>query len=78
MPLTFQAWQFCLKQGLRRGAWVAQLVERPASAQVMISRFVSSSPVSGSVLTARSLEPGARFGFSVSPSCALSVSPSQK
>ena len=40
-----------------RGAWVAQSVERPTSAQVMISRCVSSSPVSGSVLTAQSLEP---------------------
>ena len=38
-------------------AWVAQLVEHPASAQVMISRFMSSSPTSGSVLTAQSLEP---------------------
>ena len=36
---------------------MAQSVERPTSAQVMISRFVSSSPVSGPVLTARSLEP---------------------
>ena len=33
------------------GAWVAQLVEWPTSAQVMISRSVSSSPASGSVLT---------------------------
>ena len=40
-----------------RGAWVAQLVNRPTSAQVMISRFVSSSPASGSVLIAQSLEP---------------------
>ena len=39
------------------GAWVAQLVERLTSAQVMISRFVGSSPASGSVLTAQSLEP---------------------
>ena len=39
------------------GAWVAQSVEHPTSAQVMISRFVSSSPMSGSVLTAQSLEP---------------------
>ena len=37
------------------GARVAQSVERPTSAQVMISRFVSSSPASGSVLTARIL-----------------------
>ena len=39
------------------GAWVARSVERPASAQVMISWFVSSSPASGAVLTAQSLEP---------------------
>ena len=35
---------------------MAQSVERLTSAQVMISWLVSSSPVSGSVLTARSLE----------------------
>ena len=38
------------------GSWVAQSVKCPTSAQVMISRFASSSPVSGSVLTAQSLE----------------------
>ena len=48
-----------------RGAWVAQSVERPTAAQVTISRFVGSSPASGSVLTARSLEPASD---SVSPS----------
>ena len=36
-------------------AWVAQLVK--CLAQVMISRFVGSSPTSRSVLTAQSLEP---------------------
>ena len=36
------------------GVWVAQSVERPTSAQVMISRFVSSSPTA-SVLTAWTL-----------------------
>ena len=41
----------------QRGAWVAQSVKRPTSAQVTISQFVSSSPASGSVLTAQSLEP---------------------
>ena len=46
------------------GAWVAQSVERPTSAQVMISQFVSSSPTSGSGLTAQSLEPASD---SVSP-----------
>ena len=40
-----------------RGTWVAQPVKNLTSAQVMISRFMSSSPVSGSVLTAQSLEP---------------------
>ena len=40
-----------------RGAWVAQSVKRPTSAQVTISRSVSSSPASGSGLMARSLEP---------------------
>ena len=50
---------------MTQGSWVAQSGEGPASAQVMISRSVSSSPVSGSVLTARSLEPASD---SVSPS----------
>ena len=54
----------------RRGAWVAQSVKRPTSAQVMIPCFMDSSPVSGSVLTDRSLEPASD---SVSPS--LSVPP---
>ncbi|KAF0881312.1 BEND2 protein, partial [Crocuta crocuta] len=47
------------------GAWVAQSVKRPTSAQIMISRFVGLSPASGSVLTAQSLEP---VSDSVSPS----------
>ena len=47
------------------GAWVAQSVERPTSAQVMISHSVSSSPASGSGLTAQSLESASD---SVSPS----------
>ena len=64
-----------------RGTWVAQLVERPASAQVMISHSVGSSPMSASVLTAQSLEPASDF---VSPSPApplivlcLSLTPSK-
>ena len=44
---------------------MAQSVECLTSAQVMISRFVGLSPVSGSVPTARSLEPASD---SVSPS----------
>ena len=57
---------------------MAQSVKRPTSAQVMISQSVSSSPASGSVLTAQNLEP---VSDSVSPSlsalpysCSLSVS----
>ena len=48
-----------------RGAWVAQSVERPTSAQAMISQLMSLSPALGSVLTAQSLEPASD---SVSPS----------
>ena len=48
-----------------RVTWVAQSVERPTSAQVMISQSVSLSSVSGSVLAAQSLEPASD---SVSPS----------
>ena len=36
---------------------MAQLVKRPTSAQVIISRFVSLNPTLGSLLTAQSLEP---------------------
>ena len=39
------------------GAWVAQLVKWPTLAQVTILQFTGSSPSSGSVLTAQSLEP---------------------
>ena len=49
----------------RQGAWVAQLVERLTSAQVMILQSMSSSPTPGSVLTAQSLKPALD---SVSPS----------
>ena len=49
----------------RLGAWVAQSVKCPTSAQVMVSQSVSSSPALGSVLTAQSLEP---VSDSVSPS----------
>ena len=51
------------------GAWVAQSVKRLTLAQVMISRIMSSSPTSGSVLTAPSLE-------SASDSVSLSLCPS--
>ena len=44
---------------------MAQSVKCPTLAQVKISRLMSSSPVSGSVLTAQGLEP---HSDSVSPS----------
>ena len=72
-PVT-GVWEACLNLPisfriiLARGAWVAQLVERPTSAQVMISQLVSSRPVSGSGLTARSPEPASD---SASPSLSL-------
>ena len=70
-----------LKSSMVGGAWVAQSVERPTSAQVMISWLMGSSPVLGSVLIAQSLEPASDY---LSPSlsappllmlcCALSLS----
>ena len=58
-----------IQKQLCQGAWVAQSVKRPTSDQVMISQFVSSSPGSGSVLTAGHLEPA-------SDSVSLSLCPS--
>ena len=60
---VFSCFLFKIDSG---GAWVAQSVKCPTSTQVMISHFfVGSRPTSGSVLTARSLEPASG---SVSPS----------
>ena len=55
------------KESCERGTWVAQLVKYLTSTQVMISRFVGSNPASGSVLTARNMEPASG---AVSPSLA--------
>ena len=63
------------------GAWAAQLVECPTSAQVTISQFVGSSPASGSVLTAQSLEPAldsVSYSLLLPCSCSVSLSLSQK
>ena len=57
--------------------WVAQSVKHWTSAQVMISQSVSSSPVSGSVLTAQSLESASdSVSASLSAPPQLCVSPS--
>ena len=59
---------FCVLKSSYEGRWMAQSVERLTSAQVMISWFVSSSPASGSMLTAQSLESASDSVFpSVSP-----------
>ena len=62
----YLAWPLKTTQG--RGTGVAQWVKCPTSAQVTISRFVGLSLMSGSVLTAQSLEPASD---SVSPSLPL-------
>ena len=50
---------------MSRGAWGADSVKHPTSAQFMILRFMGSSPASGSALIAQSLKP---TSDSVSPS----------
>ena len=63
---TSQNWRVkSRKNRSNRGTRVAQSVKRPTSAQVMISRSVSSSPTLGSVLSVQSLE---LASDSVSPS----------
>ena len=68
-PLYLTLFYSQLKNHIPRGAWVARWVKRPTSAQVTISRSVSSSPTSGSGLMAQSLEPA-------SDSVSLSLCPS--
>ena len=63
------------------GAWVVQSIKRPTWAQVMISPFMRSSPRSGSVLTAGSLEPASDSvspSLSAPPQLMLCLSLSQK
>ena len=59
---------------------MALSIKRPTSAQVTVSRFGSSSPASGSVLTAWSLEPALEPvspSLSAPPLHALSLSQKQ-
>ena len=66
-----------LKWPILWGAWVAWSVKHPTWAQVMISQFVSSSPTSGFVRTAQSLEPASdsvSLSLSAPPLLALSLS----
>ena len=78
-----QDWCFgCIRIGERRGDWVAQLVDPPTLAQVMISQFVSSSPISGSLLTVwsllRILCPPLSAPFPLMHMCAHSLKNKQK
>ena len=61
--------EMALESKIWRGAWVAQSVKLLILAQVMILWFMGSSPASGSVLIAQSLEPVSDF---LSPSLFLS------
>ena len=86
LSLYFYPLMFCLSLPIKnkhfRGAWVAQSVKQPTSAQVMISRSMALSPTSGSVLTAQSLGPASDSVVfpSLCPSraCALILSLSLK
>ena len=57
-----------------RGTWVPQLVKRLTSAQIMISRIMGWSPMSGSILTAQSLDGGC---FRLCVSLSLCPSPTR-
>ena len=59
-----------LRKCYQSGARVAPLDKHPTSAQIMIARFVGSSPTWGSVLIAQSLDPASD---SVYPSISLSA-----
>ena len=70
-----------IKMDIIRGSWVAQWVKCPTLAQVIISRYMSSSPALGSVLTAQSMEPASDSVFpplSAPPLLTLCLPPSQK
>ena len=54
--------QYTLKSHASQGVWVAQSVKQLTLTQVMVLRFVRSSPV----LCGDNSEPGACFGFCVS------------
>ena len=56
MPFLFSILSSTPRNAALPVTWVAPSAELPTSAQVMISRVMCSSPASGSVLTAQSLE----------------------
>ena len=56
LKLALCKYHHCDLKSTEGGASVAQWVKRLTSTPVMVSRFVGSSPASGSVLTVQSLE----------------------
>ena len=77
--VSLRLWPCPVRNKYGWGAWGAQSVKRPTSAQVMISQFLGSSPASGSALTAWSLEPASNsVSFSLCPSPAHPLSLSLK
>ena len=69
-----------LKERNKAAPGWAELAKRRTSAQVVFSRFVCSSPVSSSVLTAQSLDPASDSvapSLSAPPPLILSLSPSK-
>ena len=81
LPCFLSLSKINIKNMKNRGAWVGHLVKHLTSAQVMISRFVGSSPMLGSVLTAQSLEPASDSvfpSFSALPLLMLCLSRSLK
>ena len=63
---------FAKHRSLKKGRLGGSVVKHPTLAQVTISRLVGSSPATGSVPTARNLEPASD---SVSRSLSLSAPP---
>ena len=75
----FRFWPIFLNIKISAGHLVAQSVKRPTSLQVMVSRFMGSSPTLGSVLTSQSLEPASdSVSYSLGPSPTHALSPSLK
>ena len=67
------AYSFTYDKRKKRGAWMAQSVKRPTSAQVMISQLVGSSRASASALRAWSLRQILRLPLSLPRPCSHPV-----
>ena len=68
-----EAWSFRLNSFVKGGAWVAQSVKCPTSAQVLASQFLSLSPKLVSTLMVRSLLGILSLCPSLACACSLSL-----